>query len=939
MRKAGWDTHGLPVEIEVEKSLGISGKNQIENIVKGDKKASIEKFNKRCRESVWKYKNEWEQFSKRMGFWVDLNNPYVTYENYYVESVWAILKKIWDRKSGSTPMIYKGHKVVPYCPRCGTAVSSHEVAQGYEKVKEISVFVRFLVTNKQLEIKDKKNGPKVIKFNKPTYFLSWTTTPWTLPGNVALAVGEGIEYAIVSTGSENYIIASSLLEKVISEKNRVLEKVQGRVLVGLKYEPLFKVKEIHSEKSYQVYPANFVNTEEGTGVVHTAVMYGEDDYNLGTAVGLPKSHTVNEEGKFVDSLNGLSGMYVKDGKTEKQIIATLKRKKFFYKTEEYEHDYPFCWRCKTALIYYARDSWFIRMSSLRQELQKNNEQINWVPDYIKHGRFGEWLKEAKDWAISRERYWGTPLPFWRCQSCDKVVCVGSIEDLKSKAVNFQFPTSGNQTNSKLKTPNFKFDLHRPYIDEVKIKCDGCGREMERVSEVLDVWFDSGSMPYAQWHYPIKNEDSFKNQFPADYICEAIDQTRGWFYTLLAIATAMDYKIPPYKNVINLGHLLDKDGKKMSKSKGNIVDPKMLADKYGMDIVRWFMYTVNQPGDSKNFSEDDLTKMQRRVQIILWNVYNYFLTYASAAKWEPGKDVFDQVENSPNILDRWVNVKLQSLVNGVTRNLNQYNLFRAVRDIEEYIQDLSTWYLRRSRGRGDQEFFATLFYNLVTLIKLMAPFTPFMSEYLFQNLRQQNFSESVHLEEWPEKKSLSESDKKILSNMKLVRAIVEAVLSWRKKSGIKVRQPLSDLLVKSDNEELRNFSFLLSEELNFVNIQVSKELPEAGSRFEKIDAQEGKHPQILINKEITPELRRQGMARDIEREVQHFRKTSGLQVGQMVDFYYDTKNRDIYDAFEHFDQEKTYVSRVIGARQKADFETEIKVSGQKIWIGLKKSSKQ
>ena len=914
-RRAGWDTHGLPVEIGVEKSLGISGKKQIENLVKGDKRASIEKFNKLCRESVWKYKEEWEQFTKRMGFWIDLKSPYITYENEYIESVWALLKKMWSRKVNGESLIYQGHKVVPYCPRCGTAISSHEVAQGYEKVEENSLYFQLRLSEKKIEAKDKKGHPEIIKLDKPTYFLSWTTTPWTLPGNVALAVGKNIDYSIVRFEKQNFIIASELAEKVIQGKIAEIAKVKGRYLTGLSYEPIFEVQELKSEKSFKVYSADFVNTEDGTGIVHTAVMYGEDDYNLGTEIGLPKFHTVTDDGKFIKSLGDISGLFVKDKKIEDKIVAYLKSKNSFFKEKKYIHDYPFCWRCKTALLYYARNSWFIRMSALREELLKNNEQINWVPEYIKDGRFGGWLKEAKDWAISRERYWGVPLPFWQCQQCKEYEVVGSIKELGE---------------------NLK-DLHIPYIDEVKLKCGKCKGQMIRTPEVIDVWFDSGAMPFAQWHYPIENEQEFKANFPADYITEAIDQTRGWFYTLLAVSTALGKDKPPFRNVINLGHILDGHGKKMSKSKGNIVEPFPLMDKYGIDIVRWYMYTVNQPGDNKNFSEVDLVSYQRRVQMILWNVYIYFLTYANATNWEFTSGSPDDAKNSSNVLDQWIKLRLQELVNGVTGNLDEYNVFRASRSIEEFVTDLSTWYIRRSRGRIDANFFASLHRTLIYLVKILAPFMPFFSETIYSNLHQtgSNYPESVHLDDWPEKKPLSESDKKILNNMREIRNIVESVLSWRKSNNIKVRQPLSDLLIKSDKDELQSYSYLLADELNFVNIQVSKDAS-IPTGFDKIDGVAGKHPEIYINKILTPELKAQGMSREIERTVQSLRKESGLSVGQLVDFYYETKSKEVYDAFEYFDQNKTYVTRVIGARQKADFEKDIKINGQRIWIGLKKA---
>lgn len=926
-RKAGWDTHGLPVELEVEKSLGISGKGEIENLKSGDKRGSIEKFNKLCRESVWKYKDEWEQFTKRMGHWLDLSDPYITYENSYIESVWWVLKQISEKKIGKKPLLYQGHKVVPYCPRCGTAVSSHEVAQGYERVTETSIYIKFLVEHDKLEVSTAKGQPEVVELDRPTYIVSWTTTPWTLPGNVALAVGEEIEYALVSVKSEYYIVAVQLLEKVLGAGGfTVIEKFRGRYLKGLKYKPLFQVSELSSETSHKVYTAGFVNTEEGTGIVHTAVMYGEDDYQLGTDISLPKFHTVDEEGKFIKTLSGLSGMYVKDHKTEEKIVSFLKKNKNYLREEQYTHDYPFCWRCKTPLLYYARNSWFIRMSELKERLMSNNSQINWVPEYIKEGRFGGWLSEIKDWAISRERYWGTPLPFWHCLSCEHVTTIGSIEELQDKAV------SGKEKKAA-KTRLEKLDLHRPYVDEIKIKCEKCGEEAERVSEVLDVWFDSGAMPYAQWHYPFENQNVFKSQYPADYISEAIDQTRGWFYTLLAIATALGGEIPPYKNVINLGHVLDENGQKMSKSKGNIVEPMVMAEKYGFDIMRWYMYTVNQPGDSKRFSETDLTTMQRKVQIIFWNVYNYFVTYANASKWEYDDDVSPKaVKGSTDVLDQWITLKLQDLINQVTQSLDSYNIFRAVRLQEAFINDFSTWYLRRSRGRTDEAFFATLYRTLIYSIKLMAPFMPFFAETVYQNLRAKGYPESIHLDSWPQAQALEEDQCKQLEEMENVRNIVEAALAWRKSAGIKVRQPLADLIVMADEAAYGKYTSIIADELNMT--EVSFNLSGDVSSYGHIPAVSGKHPEIYINKEISAELAAQGLAREIERAVQVLRKNSGLKVGQMVEFYYETGSPEVYNALEYFDQAKTYVNKIVGSRTNTSISQELKINGYAVWIGLK-----
>ncbi|MBI4053971.1 MAG: isoleucine--tRNA ligase [Candidatus Doudnabacteria bacterium] len=957
LRRAGWDTHGLPVEIEVEKSLKISGKKEIENLVPGNRQASIEKFNELCRQNVWKYKEEWEQFTKRMGFWIDLNNPYVTYDNHYIESVWWIIKNLSEKKVKGQPLLYQGHKVLPFCPRCGTALSSHEVAQGYQSIEENSVYLKFLLREKKLEVRKQKNEQEVIKLDRPTYVLSWTTTPWTLPGNVALAVGEKIDYVIAICGKVNYIVAAELAEALLPKPYTILEKFKGKHLAGASYQPLFDVAKLKSKNSYKIYPADFVTTQEGTGIVHTAVMYGEDDYELGTKVGLPKVHTVTEEGRFIDSLPGLKGRLVKDKDTETYILQQLRKHGFLFAEKPYRHDYPFCWRCTTPLIYYARNSWFIRMSALRERLQKNNQQINWVPDYIKDGRFGGWLREVKDWAISRDRYWGTPLPFWRCEQCKECMCIGSMKELAEKV----------ETISKPKIQNSKFDLHRPFIDEVILKCDKCGGPAKRIPEVLDVWLDSGAMPFAQWHYPFENKEKIdssspartakpgsaserkhrdpstplrsaqddsslregRSQFPADFITEAIDQTRGWFYTLLAVATALGYDYPAFQNVICLGHVLDSHGVKMSKSKGNMVAPADLAKKYGIDAVRWYMYSVNQPGEPKLFSEIELVPIMRRVQLVLWNIANYFITYANANKW-----VFQApAAPSDNILDRWITALTQVTVNDMTEHLSKYDVFRAARAYERFIDDFSTWYLRRSRARVGSEFFSTLFHALYNALRLLAPFMPFTAEAVYKVLRPQNWPESVHLAEWPEAVALSAADKTLLEQMVKVRGVVEQVLAWRKQKNLKVRQPLSELVLIGKNSDWENYTYLLAEELNVIAAKLASS-PPAGSGFEEIQARTPTL-RLFINAELTPELLIKGLARELERLVQGLRKEAGLKVGELVEMFYQTTSEEVYESFEFFDSGKTYVTRVIGSKESVDFGKDMRIGQHRVWIGFRR----
>ncbi len=866
-RKAGWDTHGLPVELQVEKELKISGKGEIE-------KYGIKEFNAKCRESVWRYKDEWEKMTKRIGFWLDLEHPYITYDNDYIESVWAILKKVFD-----DGRIYKGHKVVPHCPSCGTTLSSHEVALGYKSVKENSVVVKFKVTK----------GNNFVQ--QGDFILSWTTTPWTLPGNVALAVGLKVDYIkfeVLETqddGSpfkkgEIYICSKNFIEdnldfrvdaieegdtshplykdyistrKYKGTKIRVYDIKDVQSLVGVEYEPLFDIAAIANsgKKSHYVAAADFVTTDEGTGVVHTAVMYGEDDYQLGEKLDLPKVHTVDEAGKFTDELKNynLADKFVKDKETEKIILEHLQKQGNLFKEEMYEHDYPFCWRCDTPLLYYAKDSWFIKMSELKDELIKNNQTINWVPEHIKDGRFGEWLANVKDWAISRERYWGTPLPLWVCDKCGAIKCVGSKKDLGADLG----------------------DLHRPFIDEVKFACD-CGGQMTRDQAVLDVWLDSGSMPFSQYHYPFEHQDLIDKgeQYPAAYIAEAIDQTRGWFYTLLAISTLLG-KGACYQNVICLGHINDKFGKKMSKSKGNIIEPNQVLNEYGADAVRLHMYTINQPGEGKKYDLNDVRDTLRQNNMILWNVYKFYELYADGA--------VEAKNDSVNILDSWIIARLNQLVKKITDELEKYHVYEAAREIPEFINDLSTWYLRRSRDRFKSEdkvaALATTKFVLLELAKVMAPFMPFLSETLWQKVSGYDFKDnakSVHLAAWP---SAGESDEQVLVNMDIARKAVALALAKRDEAGLKVRQPLNKLTINNCSLA-KEYQDLIAEEVN---------VKEAMCKFGEGELA------VELDANISKELEAEGLIREAIRATNGLRKRAGLNINDRAEAFIDSKGSE------------------------------------------------
>lgn len=764
--------------------------------------------------------------------------------------MWWIFQQIHQQG-----LVYLGHKVVPHCPRCGTALSSHEVAQGYKLVKENSVYLNFkLLTGNALV----KSGDIV---------LAWTTTPWTLPGNVALAVGEKIEYVKILYQEKNYILAKDRLS-IIPGEYQILNSFLGADLVGLTYQPLFNIAAIQQsgQKSYYITDADFVTTADGTGVVHTAVMYGDDDYQLGEKIGLPKVHTVGENGLFTDDLVAydLAGRFVKDPATEKIIIDYLQNNDLLWRQEEYEHDYPFCWRCDTPLLYYAKDSWFIRMSdpAVKSRLLKNAATINWVPQHIKEGRFGEWLTGVKDWAISRERYWGTPLPIWICDQCQEQKVIGSIKELQEFASE---PLADN------------IDLHRPAIDQVFLRCPHCASgKMSRVKEVMDCWFDSGAMPFAQHHYPFANQELIdqKIQYPANYISEAIDQTRGWFYTLLAISSLLD-KGSSYLNVICLGHINDKFGRKMSKSKGNIIDPWQVIDQFGVDAVRLHLYTINQPGEGKNYDLKDVQSVFRQNLMILWNVYEFYSLYAA-------KSSVIKRPKPTNVLDQWILACLDQLITNVTTALNEYHVYEAAREIPLLINDLSTWYLRRSRDRfkssESAEALATLEFVLLTLSKVMAPFTPFIAEHLYQQVSGLDYSQannSVHLATWPELVPVEET---VIAEMSRVRKLVELGLAARDQAGIKVRQPLNALLLPADQYLLpAEYQSIVQDELNVKNIIWSDQVQV-----------------VTLDVEITPALRKEGYQRELIRQINSLRKKAGLTIADQVILYWQTTDSDMQE---------------------------------------------
>ena len=793
-RKAGWDTHGLPVELEVEKLLGLNGKEQIEEY-------GMEPFIKKCKESVWKYKGMWEDFSGTVGFWADMDNPYVTYDDNFIESEWWALKNIWDKK-----LLYKGFKIVPYCPRCGTPLSSQEVAQGYKSVKERSAIVRFKVVGED------------------AYFLAWTTTPWTLPSNVALCVNPNDTYCKVKAADGyTYYMAEALLDTVLGKlatedekAYEVLETMKGADLENKEYEPLYDcakaIADKQRKKGFFVTCDTYVTMSDGTGIVHIAPAFGEDDANVGRKYDLPFVQLVNDKGQLTDD-TPYAGLFVKDA--DPKVLVDLDKRGQLFDAPKFEHDYPHCWRCDTPLIYYARESWFIKMTEVKDKLVANNNTVNWIPKSIGEGRFGNWLENVQDWGISRNRYWGTPLNIWECCDCGCQESIGSRAELAER--------SGNPDNANV-------ELHRPYIDEVTFKCKECGGTMKRVPEVIDCWFDSGAMPFAQHHYPFENKDLFEKQFPADFISEAVDQTRGWFYSLMAESTLLFDKAP-YKNVIVLGHVQDENGQKMSKSKGNAVDPFEALGQYGADAIRWYFYTNSAPWLPNRFHGKAVQEGQRKFMGTLWNTYAFYVLYAEIDQFDPTKYTLDYDKLS--VMDKWLLSKLNSMVKAVDENLGNYRIPEAARALDDFVDDMSNWYVRRSRERfwakdmpqDKINAYMTLYTALVTVSKAAAPMIPFMTEDIYQNIVKNvdaTAPESIHLCDFPE---VNEAfiDKELEENMENVLEVVVMGRACRNASGIKNRQPIGKMMVKAEFDLSEFYKEIIEDELNVKTVEFTDDV--------------------------------------------------------------------------------------------------------------------
>ena len=958
-RKAGWDTHGLPVELEVEKKLGLDGKDQIE-------KYGVEPFIEQCKESVWKYEGMWEDFSHTVGFWADMKNPYVTYHNDYIESEWWALKEIW--KKG---LLYEGHKIVPYCPRCGTPLSSHEVAQGYKDVKERSAVVRFKVKGED------------------AYILAWTTTPWTLPSNVALCVNPDEDYVKVTSKGYTYYMAAALVDTVLGEGAEILEHYQGKDLEFKEYEPLFPYaeKRIGNKKAYYVVCDTYVTLTDGTGVVHIAPAFGEDDSKVGHRYDLPFVQLVNEKGEMTEE-TPWAGTFCK--KADMAVLQALEDKDLLFDAPLFEHSYPHCWRCDTPLIYYARETWFIRMTAVKEDLIRNNNTINWIPESIGKGRFGDWLENVQDWGLSRNRYWGTPLPVWQCE-CGHQDCIGSIEELKEKADN---------------CPD-DIELHRPYIDAVTIKCPKCGKEMHRVPEVIDCWFDSGSMPFAQHHYPFENKEIFEKQFPAQFISEAVDQTRGWFYSLLAISTLLFNKAP-YENVIVLGLVQDENGQKMSKSKGNAVDPFDALQTYGADAIRWYFYTSSAPWLPSRFAGKTVVEGQRKFMGTLWNTYAFFVLYANIDNFDATK--YSLEYDKLAVMDKWLLSRLESTVKAVDDNLANYRIPEAAKALQSFVDDMSNWYVRRSRERfwakGMEQdkinAYMTLYTALVTVAKAAAPMIPFMTEDIYQNLVKSidaSAPESIHLCDFPE---VHENwiDPKMEEDMADLLEIVVMGRAARNTANIKNRQPIGTMYVKSEFQLSEFYKEIIEDELNvkevvfkddiadFISYSFKPQMRTVGPKYGKllnkiktvlseldgnkamaelkstgelkldIDGQEivlleedllidmaqmegyvseSDHTiTVVLDTNLTPELIEEGFVRELVSKIQTMRKEAGFEVMDKIRVYAKDNDKIVDIMKNHGDEIKSEVlAEDIVTGETKGYEKEWNINSEKVTMAVER----
>ena len=958
-RKAGWDTHGLPVELEVEKKLGLDGKDQIE-------KYGVEPFIEQCKESVWKYEGMWEDFSHTVGFWADMKNPYVTYHNDYIESEWWALKEIW--KKG---LLYEGHKIVPYCPRCGTPLSSHEVAQGYKDVKERSAVVRFKVKGED------------------AYILAWTTTPWTLPSNVALCVNPDEDYVKVTSKGYTYYMAAALVDTVLGEGAEILEHYQGKDLEFKEYEPLFPYaeKRIGNKKAYYVVCDTYVTLTDGTGVVHIAPAFGEDDSKVGHRYDLPFVQLVNEKGEMTEE-TPWAGTFCK--KADMAVLQALEDKDLLFDAPLFEHSYPHCWRCDTPLIYYARETWFIRMTAVKEDLIRNNNTINWIPESIGKGRFGDLLENVQDWGLSRNRYWGTPLPVWQCE-CGHQDCIGSIEELKEKADN---------------CPD-DIELHRPYIDAVTIKCPKCGKEMHRVPEVIDCWFDSGSMPFAQHHYPFENKEIFEKQFPAQFISEAVDQTRGWFYSLLAISTLLFNKAP-YENVIVLGLVQDENGQKMSKSKGNAVDPFDALQTYGADAIRWYFYTSSAPWLPSRFAGKTVVEGQRKFMGTLWNTYAFFVLYANIDNFDATK--YSLEYDKLAVMDKWLLSRLESTVKAVDDNLANYRIPEAAKALQSFVDDMSNWYVRRSRERfwakGMEQdkinAYMTLYTALVTVAKAAAPMIPFMTEDIYQNLVKSidaSAPESIHLCDFPE---VHENwiDPKMEEDMADLLEIVVMGRAARNTANIKNRQPIGTMYVKSEFQLSEFYKEIIEDELNvkevvfkddiadFISYSFKPQMRTVGPKYGKllnkikttlseldgnkamaelkstgelkldIDGQEivlleedllidmaqmegyvseSDHTiTVVLDTNLTPELIEEGFVRELVSKIQTMRKEAGFEVMDKIRVYAKDNDKIVSIMKNHGDEIKSEVlAEEIVTGETKGYEKEWNINSEKVTMAVER----